>query len=419
MFIDHPWITPQTIEQRLYQTTIVKTALRGNTLVVLPTGLGKTNIAALVVAERFSQNMNAKVLFLAPTKPLVEQHKKSFGRCLRVEEEKLQVVTGENKPETRMALYKHADIIFSTPQTIENDLKHGLIDLSSVSLCIFDEAHHSVGNYAYATIAQQYMERAKNPLILALTASPGGYQYKINEVKKKLSIAFVEIRTRADPDVVPYLQELAQDWVTVELDEELVAIKKMFEAIKEELVNKLMHWKIIHSPVITKSQLIQLQTALARHKTGSSFGALSLIAEIIKLDHALGLLETQTIHALHEYVQKLRLDQTKAATRILAEERFITAARMIEERIAQGKEHPKIIKLQELITKELAANPEAAIIIFAQYRDTIEKITEALSSIPKVAPIAFIGQAKKNGKGMSQKEQVAILGEFKMGFYNI
>ncbi len=42
-----------------------------------------------------------------------------------------------------------------------------------------------------------------------------------------------------------------------------------------------------------------------------------------------------------------------------------------------------------------------------------------LVQIKGAAPVEFIGQAKKKGKGLSQKEQMQILNEFQMGFYNI
>ncbi|MBI2579930.1 MAG: hypothetical protein HYW27_03435 [Candidatus Aenigmarchaeota archaeon] len=41
MFVSHPWINPGTVEQREYQESIAGTALSGNTLVCIPTGLGK------------------------------------------------------------------------------------------------------------------------------------------------------------------------------------------------------------------------------------------------------------------------------------------------------------------------------------------------------------------------------------------
>ena len=49
-FVSHPLIKPEKIESRSYQESILNTATRRNTLCVLPTGLGKTTVAALVAA---------------------------------------------------------------------------------------------------------------------------------------------------------------------------------------------------------------------------------------------------------------------------------------------------------------------------------------------------------------------------------
>ncbi len=80
-FISHPLIKPDTIESREYQLSIAMQALDANTMVILPTGLGKTAVALLVAASRL-YNGGGRVLMLAPTKPLVEQHLRFFERYL-------------------------------------------------------------------------------------------------------------------------------------------------------------------------------------------------------------------------------------------------------------------------------------------------------------------------------------------------
>ncbi len=67
-FITHPCIRPDSLEQRAYQLTIAMHAVDSHTLVVLPTGLGKTAIALLAAASRL-YNEGGRVLMMAPTKP--------------------------------------------------------------------------------------------------------------------------------------------------------------------------------------------------------------------------------------------------------------------------------------------------------------------------------------------------------------
>jgi Fanconi anemia group M protein len=420
-FVVNKWIKPGVIERRLYQENIARTALSGNTLCVIPTGMGKTSIAALVAAGRLQKDMHRKIMFLAPTKPLVEQHRTSFERFLRIGTDELKAVTGSDKPEERSELYQKADIVFSTPQTIENDMKEGRMDLCNFSLCIFDEAHRSIGNYAYTYVAKKYMQQAADPLILALTASPGSHKLKLDEIKNRLFIKNIEIRSREDPDVRPYIQSLSQEYVNVELPIPFKSIKVYLEKAKEQRIKKLMSWGIIKRSMITKTEILRLQQELAKKKTGIGYAAMSQLADILKIDHALLLLETQSLYSLKKYLDSvaLKAGETRSNARLLKDRDFSAASRLACELVAEGQEHPKIQKLKDIIANELQVDRETRIIVFSQFRDTITKLMEELSTIKHAAPVEFIGQAKKRGKGLSQKEQVHILNEFKMGFYNI
>jgi ERCC4-related helicase len=50
-YVKHPLIWPKTVEYRLYQKKIADVAYERNTLVILPTALGKTVISAIVAAN--------------------------------------------------------------------------------------------------------------------------------------------------------------------------------------------------------------------------------------------------------------------------------------------------------------------------------------------------------------------------------
>lgn len=418
-FVSHPWVNPNTIEKRHYQEAIVRTAVSGNTLVVIPTGLGKTSVAALVAAHRLGTYPDGKIMFLAPTRPLVEQHRTTFERCMKIGPSELKTITGHNEPEERAELYRRADAVFSTPQTIRNDLKMSKLNLKDFSLLVIDEAHRAVGDYAYAYVARAYMNSAANPLILALTASPGSVKYKIEEVKKHLSIQNIEIRTRDDQDVRPYVQQLDQTIETVELPVPFKSIRDYLEKIKSERMKKLVDWKIVHSYRLTKTEIIRLQNELAEKKTGMGYASMSLLAEILKVDHAQTLLETQCLYSLKKYFDGLANQQTKAVARLFKDENFRNAMRLTTELINEDVEHPKIEALKRIVSTTIHEHKDARIIVFVQFRDTIAKVHDELTTVPHAAPIEFIGQAKKKGKGLSQKEQVQILNEFKMGFHNV
>ncbi len=89
-YIKHPLILPDTVEQRLYQLDLAGRALSSSTLIVLPTGLGKTIVSLLVIAARM-EKFGGRALVLSPTKPLVEQHAAFFKKVMKIPEE--QVIT--------------------------------------------------------------------------------------------------------------------------------------------------------------------------------------------------------------------------------------------------------------------------------------------------------------------------------------
>ena len=168
-YLEHPRLLPQTVEKRLFQMDLAAQALKASSLIVVPTGLGKTVIALMVLLARMDKG---RILFLAPTKPLVEQHASFLQRVLR-DGDHVVMMTGESPPESRIQLWSRGRIVVSTPQVIENDLLSRRIDLADVSLIIFDEAHRAVGSYSYVYIADRYRREANNPLVLGITASPG------------------------------------------------------------------------------------------------------------------------------------------------------------------------------------------------------------------------------------------------------
>ena len=205
------------IEPRLYQEAIFAKASQANTLVVLPTGLGKTLIALLMAAQRLALYPHSKILILAPTKPLVQQHEQTFRKHIEGIPDDIVVFTGDVSPEKRRVAWENARIVLSTPQAIENDILTRRILLDDVSLLVIDEAHRATGDYAYVFVAQQYMTYSKSSRILALTASPGSDEVTIDAVIKNLHIEQIELRTPEDGDVKQYLQDIDIEYITTPL----------------------------------------------------------------------------------------------------------------------------------------------------------------------------------------------------------
>jgi len=100
----------KNFEPRLYQQTILATAAEKNTLVVLPTGMGKTNIFLMLAAQRLKQFPNSKILFIGPTKPLIDQYMSVFKEHFEIGENEMSIFTGMVAPEKRAELWKSAKL---------------------------------------------------------------------------------------------------------------------------------------------------------------------------------------------------------------------------------------------------------------------------------------------------------------------
>lgn len=426
-YLEHVLIKPNSIEKRLYQLAIAATALQKSTLVVLPTGLGKTIIALLVIASRLKDFPDGKALVLSPTKPLVEQHAQFLKKLLLVKPEEIAIFTGEVSAEKRKELWGKARVIVSTPQVIENDLMAKRIELSNVVHLTLDEAHRATGSYSYVYIANKYVVQAKHPLILGITASPGSDEFKIEEVCKNLHISAVELRTEQDADVAPYVYRKDIEWRYIKLPSEVLEIKRLLEGVLAARTAELINSGIVErrEQALLKRELLQLQqqiqAELATKKSPQLYHALSLIAEILKLKHGIELCETQGIDALRKYFERLSNEASsrggsKASKRILSEENIQRAIMLAKNYRAT---FPKLEEVKRIVTKELERNPDSRIIIFTNFRDTAELVTEMLSS-GNIKPVRFVGQASKfEDKGLSQKQQVEILEKFKAGDYNV
>ena len=296
---------------RLYQQTILGTAANKNTLVVLPTGMGKTALALLLAAVRLKQFPTGKILMLAPTKPLCEQHVLTFQKHVEIDPEKVVLFTGSVSPEKRAALWKDAVVVISTPQGLENDTINDRIKLEEVSTLIIDEAHHATGEYAYVWITQQYNKRNPRGRILALTASPGSDMDKVKEVCQNLCIEKVEVRTEEDPDVRPYVQKIEMNFVKVEFPESYKKVQKLLQDCRTTKLLEMKELGFCKSIAMTKGELLQLQVELQKmissnDRTFEMMRSISLLAEALKVEHAIELLETQGISQTSMYLEKIR-----------------------------------------------------------------------------------------------------------------
>lgn len=387
------------VTPRAYQENIAESILKkGNTLVVLPTGLGKTIVALLVMDRLFDKG---RMLFLAPTKPLSEQHYARIREMMDVDEKEIALLTGGVPPKKRKELWKRR-IVISTPQTARNDIKNKQLSMDH-ALCIFDEAHRAVGNYAYTFVASE-CAKAKTP-ITGLTASPGGSRKKIDEIMEALHIKNVEIRTATDADVTQYVKPTRVSWIMVELSDEIKKMRNLLHAMIKDRAETLRKLGFV-GRFVSKKHLIEMRKRILREGGWRKFVALSQYASLFNLVHMEELLETQGVGTFRNYVDKLReRKQTKAVSRILNDRRM----KEIMSRIGECGEHPKLKKVVETVMER----PDERILVFAQYRDQIDKIVEELNK-NGIRAHRFVG--KRNG--VTQKEQKETIERFRRGEFS-
>ncbi len=408
------------IEEREYQKNIFETAKDSNTLVVLPTGLGKTVISVLVVDYRLSKYKGSKTLFLAPTKPLVNQHYKTFSGLMDVS---LGMTSGETKKGDRQNVYESSQLTFSTPQTVENDIERGIINFSDFSLLIVDEAHHTVGNYAYVKIAKEYMLKSAHPLILGLTASPASEQEKISLICRNLGISNVEIRGEDDPDVAPYVKTKTVEEIRLKLPNEILEIISYLKIFIQEQVAALQNVGLLKdaSPNrINRRTILMLQKSLqARMFSGKrnfyTIRGIIITSKLLKLYHALNLISTQSVGAFNRFLEKMIKEGTSKTDKELV--KTVEIKWMYEKSkklLDEGLEHPKLEEINKIFSGGFSTDQKA--IVFTQYRDTVDVIYDSVSRVKGIRPVKFIGQGKG---GLSQKEQVNIIKDFEAGVYNV
>jgi ERCC4-related helicase len=427
-WITHPLIRPDALESRAYQLSIAMHALEGNTLVVLPTGLGKTAVALIVAASRLYSG-KGKVLILAPTKPLVEQHLRFFERFLILPGSPSPFVmfTGESPPEERARAWQEGRVVCATPQVIKNDLIAGRYTLEDVTLMVVDECHRAVGNYAYVFLAQRFLSTGKDPLILAMTASPGGQPEKVSDVCTALGIAIVETRSEEDADVSPYVHEREIEVITVPLPEELErALDDLYTLLDSRLDQlRTFRFDVPKRPQLTMKGLNALNAqiqARIQARDPQGYLAASLYAECMKLRHAIALAESQGSRVLRRYLTKLLHEGespggSKASRRLAADPVF---HRLLDRSAGwQAELHPKLAIVEDLARKQLEADPGSRIIIFASYRDAVQEIVDELNA-HGIPCERFVGQATKDTeRGLSQKRQIEALSRFRSGEFRV
>jgi Fanconi anemia group M protein len=396
------------IEFREYQDKIALKSVEKNTLIVIPTALGKTIITIIALSILIEDG--GKCIFLAPTRPLVHQHASNIRKFLKLPSDQIAEVTGEIKKSLREELYHSARVIVSTPQVINNDSSLFSDIRDDVKVVIFDEAHRAIGNYSYVEVAN-FFSRSR---IIATTASPGGDRSKIDQIIQNLKITDLEIRDENSPDVVAYIKGIDTELVRIPTPPGPLEIIDGLKDMLTEMINKLQSFSLRiqgHS----RKELISLGDYIFTEiKRGNKYfySAARFRTFAILLDYLLEFAETQGVLPFHAYLQDMRRENAKAK-KIVNDPRMISIEKRAEELSTQplSQHTPKMAKIIEILRER---NNEKSI-VFCHYRITANILTNILKKEGFLCE-KFIGQSsRKEGRGMTQKEQSSTIQSFREG----
>ncbi|HET7337122.1 MAG TPA: DEAD/DEAH box helicase [Candidatus Nitrosotalea sp.] len=401
-FVEHRYIKKSSIEHRDYQDNLAKQAISENCLIVLPTGLGKTTVALHVIAEFLSRGKGG-VLFLAPTRVLAHQHYEFLKKNLLIDD--VALVTGEDLLAKRKKLWINS-VICATPEIVKNDLDRQIVSPEQFSLVIFDEAHRTVGDYAYSGIAERFANT--DVRIIGMTATLPSEKQKAEEMIKILKIASIAQRTEESPDVSPYVQQTETQWITVDLSPEMKEIQVLIKATIDSRYLELKRLGLNLSGSRSMSELLRIREFVLRQNRRAA----KPLFTAIRLIHALNVFESHGVTSFLRFCERTQ-EKKGVGIRDLFENdmNFGKAVRLAKQAQEKGIEHSKIDKLREVLQ-----GISGKALVFTSYRDSVDVIHQKLNELG--IPAGFlIGKAGETG--LKQKKQIETIQKFRDGEYKV
>jgi len=401
-FVEKKYIEKESIEKRDYQVNLASHAINENCVVVLPTGLGKTAVAAQVIAEFLDKGTGGS-LFLAPTRVLVNQHYEFLKKNLTLDD--ISLVTGEDSIQRRTKLW-NASVVCATPEITKNDLERAIVDVNQFNLVIFDEVHRTAGDYAYSGIAERFANSIAR--ILGMTATLPSEREKATEVLTKLRISKVAERTEDSPDVKPYIQETNTEWIKVELPSEMKIIQKLIKTALDQRYDTLRANGIRLAEQQSLSALLRIRQFVLNQNRRSA----KPLFTAIRIHYALNILEAHGITPFLKFCDRAKTKKGAGVKELFeVDPNFTKAVSLAKEAQAKGIEHSKIPKLKEILE---SINDKA--LIFTSYRDSVDVIFEKLKRMGISAGV-LIGKAGETG--LKQKKQIETVQKFRDGQFKV
>ena len=421
-YVSHALLSEGLVEARAYQLEAVDEALTTSMLLVMPTAAGKTAVIWMAIANKLSEE-NGRVILIAPTVGLVDQHLRSIREVLSLEEEAVSI-TGQIPPSNRVGLWDSSRLIIATPKVVVNDVKNDVLKLSEFSLLVIDEAHHCTGEHAMAMVCDYYISSNSSPHILGATASPGHRPDTVREICTRTGASRIHIRNSDEEMLKGYLSELEIREISVRVPEEMKELAQPFVIWQQGIVDRQRRLgRYILPGMISfaglSSAMDRSRSAIGRGEV-SGYQSVSQVAIAMRLHHLINCLLSQGVSASREYLDRLENgdDSSKETVRdFLRDPRVRDLSDKLEGMV---EIHSKIGAVRRMIRERLRRDPSSRVIVFANYRDTIASLESSLQDLDSVKAVRFVGQSARGGRqGLSPKDQVSVLDEFRNGGANV
>ena len=467
------YIYPTNFEIRDYQYNIVERAFYDNLLVALPTGLGKTFIASTVMLNFLRWFPISKIIFMAPTRPLVAQQIKACCSIAGIPSSKVAILLDKTR-RNRAEIWNSRQVFFTTPQVVENDLASGVVNPKSIALLVIDEAHRAKGNYSYNNVVKFINRFSDSYRILALTATPASDVEGVQQIIDNLNISKVEVRTEQSIDIVRHMKRKTVERKTCypssEITEciELLAegITPVLNTAKERgLLDLTDPTRINFLQCMEISRKIVANPTIPEGLKWSNYFILQLLGMVGQCYRRLNIYGIRSFQSYfnEKFLEfKTKWNAKKSTNKLNADFYFSDPITTLMDRVEELLKtltygHPKIEALMEELD-DFFKNHETAgsrVIIFTEFRESALEIVQCIEKAnDNRKPHIFIGQSKEKEKfdvenfgkkkqkgqtkkkkderpstrsssenaqmtGMSQKLQKEIIKKFKKGVFNI
>jgi ATP-dependent DNA helicase MPH1 len=372
-----------------------------------------------------------QIAFLAPTKPLVHQQIEACFNIAGIPRSQTATMTGGVTKALRQEYWEERRVFFTTPQTIQNDIKNGLCDPKRIVCLVVDEAHRTTGAYAYGEVVKLVRRENISFRVLALTATPGSTVESVQGVIDALGISRVEIRTDESIDIRQYIQKRHLEVQTFPPSDNMNELRKLYCKCLEPGLKKLNQAKAFYQTraenltpfgVITAMKEWMNSTQANSLNKGYYWSLMKIFKNLASLAHALVLLNTHGIRLFYDRLMNARDEQTdeevtQSAVNSIRKEPSFTelldrASTIVADPNFSG--HPKVDFMVNAILKHFAEAEDedtkrsTRIMVFTSFRESAEEVTRLLKRHePMIRPHIFVGQANaKNSSGMSQNRQL-------------